>query len=272
MSRFGQTLFGGSPFIRWALTPFVLLFAISMPLLMEEWTPTRVALMVGVELVCLSLLAGFWLPSRLGHWAFRGLSDLVFLAYAAYVVDMFFLKDQPGVSSGRRSDASPLNALLGFVVIGLPALWFALKGRFTLRAEPSAEQLAAERVAFEERLIRPDWDFYARHLQRPVPPAIRELYSDQSLIRSGGFDYHSSLTIGTFGPICEDAVLDQCDPAGGAVVAIAVTDSGDAIYLRPGPTAPNTVYVTYHDGGDTEVLAESADAFVRRVREMYRGA
>ena len=28
MSSFGQTLFGGSRFVRWALTPFVLLFAI----------------------------------------------------------------------------------------------------------------------------------------------------------------------------------------------------------------------------------------------------
>ena len=63
MSQFGQTLFGTSGFIRWTLTPFVLIFAIFMPLALDGWTPTRVALMVGMELMCVALLAGFWLPT-----------------------------------------------------------------------------------------------------------------------------------------------------------------------------------------------------------------
>jgi hypothetical protein len=92
------------------------------------------------------------------------------------------------------------------------------------------------------------------------------------LIRSGGFDYRDGLTIGTFGPIEAAAVMDGCEPAGGETIALAVTDCGDAIYLRPGPSEPDTVYVTYHDGGDTQVLADSVDAFVLRVRELHRGA
>lgn len=270
MSQFGQTLFGGSAFIRWALTPFVLIFAISLPLLVEQWTPARVALMVGVELFCLTLLAGFWLPPRPGHWAFRGLSGMVFLAYAAYVVDMFVFNDGAAGSSGRRSDASPVNALLGCIVIGLPALWFALKGRFTLRAAPWAGQLATDRRAFEERLLRPDWEFYARHLQRPVPPALRALYADPALVTSAGFDYHDRLTIGTFSPIEEAALLDAFEPGGREVVPIAASDCGDPIYLRAGPGEANAVYVTYRDNGDTEVLAESVDVFAQRVREVTR--
>jgi hypothetical protein len=272
MSRFGQTLFGGSPFIRWTLTPCVLLFALSMPLLMEERTPAKVALLVGVELVCLTYLAGLWLPPRLGHWAFRGLAGLIFLAYAAYAVDVSFFKGKRAATSARRGAASPLNAWLGFAVIGLPALWFALKGRLTIRSEPTDEQLAAERQAFEERLLRPDWEFYARHLQRPVPAALRAPYAAPALLTSGGFAYRDGVTIGTFVPIGEDALLDQCDPASGAVVAIAVTNCGDAIYLRPGPAEADTVYVTFHDSGDTAVLAESVDAFVTRVRELHRDA
>jgi len=66
MSNFGQTLFGRSGFIRWALTPLVLIFAIFMPLLIDKWTPVGVAIMVGMELMCLALLAGFWLPARIG--------------------------------------------------------------------------------------------------------------------------------------------------------------------------------------------------------------
>lgn len=270
MSKFGQTLFGGSPFIRWALTPFVLIFAISLPLLMEDWTPTKVALFIGVELVCLTLLAGFWLPPRLGHWAFRGLAGLVFFAYAAYLVHEFAFTDTPFKASSWRGEASPYNALLGFIVIGLPSLWFALRGRFTLRAEPSEEELAVERQAFEEHLLRPDWEFYARHLQRPVPQALRELYADRALVTAGGFDYRSGLTIGTFGLIEEAAMMDAVEPAGGEVIAIAASDCGDPIYLRPGPAETDAVYITYHDGGETEVLAESVDALLRKLREVTR--
>jgi len=138
MSRFGQTLFGNSKFITWTLSPFVLIFAIFMPLLIDGWTPLRVVLAVGMELMCAALLAGFWLPARIGHWAFRGLAGLIFLAYAAYVVyELFF--NTPSIISGRRSEPSPFNALLGFLLIGLPSLWYSALGRFTLRQPPESE-------------------------------------------------------------------------------------------------------------------------------------
>jgi hypothetical protein len=136
MRKFGQTLFGGSAFIRWTLSPFVLIFAVVLPLLVESWTPARILLMAGIELMCITLLAGFWPPSRYGHWAFRGLAGLVFLAYAAYLVKEFFFTDNPIRIAGRRSEDSPFNALLGFIIIGLPSLWYSLFGRFTLRPPP----------------------------------------------------------------------------------------------------------------------------------------
>jgi hypothetical protein len=37
-------------------------------------------------------------------------------------------------ASGRRSDTSPRNALIGFFAIGIPAFSYAVFGRFTLRA------------------------------------------------------------------------------------------------------------------------------------------
>ena len=137
MSKFGQTLFGGGGFIRWALTPFVFIFAIVMPLIIDEWTLTRVLLIAGMELMCIALLAGFWLPRRIGHFAFRVVAGLVFLAYAAYVVDEFFFTKTPFTVTGRRSDASPFNALLGLIFIGLPSLLYSLLGRFSLRPPPS---------------------------------------------------------------------------------------------------------------------------------------
>jgi hypothetical protein len=139
MSKFGQTLFGGGGFIRWTLSPFVLLFAVVMPLVIDEWTFGRVGLIVCMELMCVSLLAGFWLPPRIGFWAFRFLAGMVALAYAAYLVDEFFVGNRPFTVTGQRSDASPFNALLGFLVIGVPSLLFAVLGRFSLRPPPEPE-------------------------------------------------------------------------------------------------------------------------------------
>jgi hypothetical protein len=136
MSKFGRTLFGGGGFIRWALSPFVVLFAVLMPLCIDEWTFGRVVLMTGMELMCFCLLAGFWLPPRIGFFAFRVLAGLVFLAYAAYLVDEFVFSKKPFTVTGRRSDASPFNALLGFILIGGPSLMFAVLGRFSFHPPP----------------------------------------------------------------------------------------------------------------------------------------
>lgn len=143
MNTFGDTLFGGSWFIRLSLTPFVVLFALIMPIAIPQWTPARVALMVGMEFMCIALLAGFWLPARYGRWAFRVLAFTVFLCYLSYLIYEFFFSDAPFGFFERRAEASPRNALFGFVIIGLPSLWYALLGRFNLKSpqpEPAVEQ------------------------------------------------------------------------------------------------------------------------------------
>jgi len=267
MSKFGQTLFGGGGFVRWALSPFVLLFAVVMPLMVDEWTLGRALVTGGMELMCFCLLAGFWLPARIGFWAFRILAGMVALAYAAYLVDQFCFSNKPFAVTGRRSDATPFNALLGFLIIGLPSFWFALKGRFTLRAEPSAEQLAAERQAFEERLLRPDWEFYERHLQRPAPAALRELYADRALITRGGLDYSKAGGVSTFNPLGEEGLLDTRELIGSDIVPFATSDCGDPIYLRPGASESDKVYIAYHDDpGNIQVFAESVAEMIEQLR------
>ena len=144
MSDFGHTLFGGGRFVRVVLTPFVLLFAVVMPLAIEKWTPAAVAVMVVMEFMCVALLIGFWLPSRFGHWAFRGLAGLVFLSYSAYLIYEFFFADVPFRVSLLHGEASPFNALLGFIIIGLPSLWYLLFGRFTLRAPNSEVEIESD--------------------------------------------------------------------------------------------------------------------------------
>jgi hypothetical protein len=269
MSRFGQTLFGGGGFIRWTLSPLLLIFAVFMPLLIEDWTPSGVVLMAGMELACLCLLAGFWLPRRLSVWAFRTLAALVFLAYAAYLVHEFFIRDAPLSRSGPG--ASPMGALAGFIVIGIPSFWFALKGRFTLRPEPSGEELLAEHEALVERLLQPDWAFYERYLQRPVPAALRELYSDHALLM-GDVEWPKEMDLSRFEPLDEHSLLNTRERLGFDILPLAYGGCGDPIYLRPGPTESDTVYITYHDGDDTEVFAESMAAMLKRLRRSSRAA
>ena len=50
-------------------------------------------------------------------------------------------------------------------------------------------------------------------------------------------------------------------------VAIATTDLGDAVYMRPGAAGADTVYLTHHDGGDTEVFAESVSEMLATLKQ-----
>ena len=51
---------------------------------------------------------------------------------STYIYEFFF-SDTPFRLAKSRSEASPRNALLGFMIIGLPSLWYAVFGRFTCR-------------------------------------------------------------------------------------------------------------------------------------------
>lgn len=148
MAAFGESLFAASHFVRWSLSPFLLLSMASMPFLVDGWTPLRVAFIAGMELLCLALLAGFWLSSRWAVLSFRIFAAMIFLAYAAYLCAML-LSDGSIIADfqSRRSEPSAKNAVLGFFVIGLPCLWFAVFGRFRAksRSESVAEDLAAGR-------------------------------------------------------------------------------------------------------------------------------
>src|SRR5258707_1296687 len=108
------------------------------------------------------------------------------------------------------NDTFKAIALLVAVFIGLPLFVLWLRDRISdalwNRRNPP-EKLLADRLAFEERLLHPDWDFYKRHLQRPAPPALRELYSDRSLVTAQALDIVDDdgfeATINSFEPLDE---------------------------------------------------------------------
>jgi hypothetical protein len=239
-----------------------------MPLLLEGWTPARIALIAGMELICFALLAGFWAPPQFGRWAFRLVAAMVFLAYSAYLIHEFFFSNRS--FSNSSNGASPMGALLGFIVIGIPSLWYALKGRFSLSASASPEQLAAERAAYEEAVLHPNWAFYEQHLQRKVPEALREVYANRALLLAE-VEWGSGHGLSAFQPLNEENLQTCREHMGFDAIALATSDCGDPIYLRPGAHEPNMVYITYHDGdGKEEVFADSVDDLIRKLRPAQR--
>jgi len=125
-----EHFFISTPFIRWTLIPALLLFAISIPLMMDEWTLGRTLVVIGLSATALFYAAALAWPRRL-RWVGRAVAGMVFVFYAIYAIDQLFFSDAPFRLVEAKSNASPRNALLGLLIIGLPALIYALKGRTT---------------------------------------------------------------------------------------------------------------------------------------------
>ena len=230
--------------------------------------------LIVMEAVFAAILGGFWLPSKIGRWCFRLLTAIVFLVYLILAIDVFSTaKQTPSARQGPVSP-SPYKLLYGFLIIGLPCLWYSLKGRFSIWPQATAEELAAEEAAkrqiHEDRLLQPDWTFYEQHLQRPAPAALHALYADKKWITSTLLGYSDACSINTFEPLNEDSLIESDDDPTLRIVPIATTDFGDPVYLKPGPTEPDAVYVTWHDGGDTEVLADSVSHFVEHLKQTNK--
>jgi hypothetical protein len=117
------------------------------------------------------------------------------------------------------------------------------------------------------RLIQTDWAFYEHHLRRPIPAALRELYSDMALLSACASYRWKREEINSFEPLNESCLLDTHDEIGYDVVPFATSVCGDAIYLRPGARESDTVYIAYHDDpGNIEVFAESVSEMLEKAR------
>jgi hypothetical protein len=150
--------------------------------------------------------------------------------------------------------------VLVLLFIGLPvSLLRIIDRKRTGRARGPSGSHVAEREAYERRILAADWVSVERHLRRPPPQALRDLYADRRLVIQRDLKYDDDRLVSTFEPLDEKAMLDSSRSLGFDAVVIATTDFGDAVYLRPGATEADTVHVTYHDGGDTEVFAESIE-------------
>ena len=119
--------FSGSRILVWTFAPIVLLFIIVTPFHKGEWSAQSVILVVGVDALGILLLLALYNPKRF-HRAGRAATGLVFLAFLAYLIDE--IASGHSWHFGPRSEPSPVNALLGLVVFGVPCLRYTLVGRF----------------------------------------------------------------------------------------------------------------------------------------------
>ncbi len=83
---------------------------------------------------------------------------------------------------------------------------------------------------------------------------------------SQGINYSENVVVSTFDALDEQGLIESRPWLGFDAAAIATSDFGDSIYLRPGATESDAVYITHHDGGGTEVLAPDVFTFVERLR------
>lgn len=125
-----------SPFMRWVLSPFLLLFAavFFIPLL-ESIEEHRQAGVIATSLVILVCIAGFlalWGVPLVG----RIVTGIIAFGYGWYVIDQCIIKfDGSWGWGGPKSATTPINSILGFLFFGLPCLIYTIFGRFTVRKE-----------------------------------------------------------------------------------------------------------------------------------------
>jgi hypothetical protein len=124
LPKFGEVLFSGSRIVFWAVSPFLVLFVGAMPLLVDGWWPWSSVLVFALDAIAVLLILALYDVKRF-WWAARGVTAIVFLFFIVYFADE--------IRSGtpwRLGDESPLEALLGLLIVGLPCLRYTLVGRF----------------------------------------------------------------------------------------------------------------------------------------------
>jgi hypothetical protein len=140
------------------------------------------------------------------------------------------------------------------------------------------EKRRTEQAEFEARLRKPQWDVVEAALGHPVSSVLRELYSDQALITSWdiliydpalGGDRNTAWNVNQFNPADAEALTPEFESIPAGAFSFATNEFGDPFYVQLAelPDGDGRVYVHYHDGGDTELVAPSLRIFLSWHRE-----
>jgi hypothetical protein len=146
MSQFGKTLFSGSRFIFWTLAPFLILFAIVMPLSTTDWNAIKVIVVSGMDLTAVLLVFGLYNTRR--FWlALRGVTAIVFCVSVACLVGEI-IRTKGSVSyHGLISGDQPWRAFEAFIVIGIPCFVYTVFGKFSRKETDDDKNVEKETSA-----------------------------------------------------------------------------------------------------------------------------
>lgn len=134
-----------SPFLRWSLSPFLLLFAVVFLIPLREaidalrWEGVIASCFLIV--LCVSGFLTLWGIPFVG----RIVTGIIAFSFGGYVIDRCFIRfDGNWGWGGMRGVASPIHSILGFLVFGLPCLIHTIFGRFTIRkqSDPTEDLMA----------------------------------------------------------------------------------------------------------------------------------
>ena len=116
-----------SPFLRGLLAFLLAAFGTLLPLMVPEWNATRIRTVVLAELTIAPLVLLFVAPRR-----FRGLGRLVagFICVGCFsYLGYELLVDPSPAEGGSPGQPNVFNAARAVILLGLPAGWYAWRGR-----------------------------------------------------------------------------------------------------------------------------------------------
>ena len=119
--KFGEVLFSGSRLVFWTVSPLLILFVVGLAHWAWPWSNALDVALVAIAVLLIFVLYDvkrFW-------WAARGVTTIVFLFC---VVD--FAAEIHSKKPWQFGEDSPLEALLGLLIVGLPCLRYTFAGSF----------------------------------------------------------------------------------------------------------------------------------------------
>ena len=116
------------------VTPLAVLMAAFMFFFFsqDEWTTNRVIGQLGFSVIAFGLLITTLFPVR-GWWGIRLVTLTIFLTYSSYLIDQLWFSEETISLSGNFARPTPMNSVLGFLVWGLPSLFYTLWGSLSGR-------------------------------------------------------------------------------------------------------------------------------------------
>ena len=123
--------FPGSRLYFWLVAPWVILGIVAFILVAKGSFEggKKMAGMLASYFAFLCALGMYAMTSKIhGLACGRVIAGTLALLYVAYFCFTYFIEGQSLMPTGRKSDASPFNAICGFIFIGLPCAQFAITG------------------------------------------------------------------------------------------------------------------------------------------------